>query len=182
MKFSTQEEYGLRCLMQIARHGERASLTLTQLAQLEGIGVPNVAKIMRLLRRGGFVRSTRGQAGGYTLSRPAEVLIVGEILAALGPRLFDAQFCERYAGSEDLCTHASDCSIRPVLKRLQDVVDAVMGRLTLGQLLRGEVPSVVGPTAGGGPRAVELPVLAVGAASGRIRPTDPEGVRGAGLG
>jgi Rrf2 family protein len=159
VKFSTQEEYGLRCLMQIARHGEGASLSLTQLAQLEGIGLPNVGKIMRLLRRGGFVRSTRGQSGGYTLARVPEAIVVGEVLAVLGSRLFDAEFCERYAGSEDLCTHASDCSIRPVLKQLQDAVDAVMGRLTLAQLMRGELPEAsLGSGRVVGQRAVELPV------------------------
>jgi Rrf2 family protein len=147
VKVSTQEEYGLRCLMQIARHGEGASLTIPQLSQLEGLSVANVAKIMRLLRRSRFVRSTRGQAGGYALAHPADGIVVGDVLAALGQLLFDARFCERHAGSEDLCAHVGDCSIRPVLKQLQDAVDAVMGRLTLAELLRGErgtPPPVVG--------------------------------------
>jgi Rrf2 family protein len=156
MKFSTQEEFGLRCLMQIARHGAGASLTLGQLSQLEGLSVANAAKIMRLLRRGRFVKSTRGQAGGYALAFPSEEIVVGEVLAALGPRLFDAGFCERHAGSEDLCTHVSDCSIRPVLRQLQDAVDAVMGRLTLAELLQGEKGS---PPPAVGPRARALPVL-----------------------
>jgi hypothetical protein len=69
MKFSTQEEYGLRCLVQIAAHGESASLTIAKLGQLEGITVPNVAKIMRVLRRGGFVRSTRGRGRSSSVTR-----------------------------------------------------------------------------------------------------------------
>jgi Rrf2 family protein len=89
MKLSTQEEYGLRCLAQIARHGWGASLTIAQISQLEGISVPNVAKVMRLLRRGGFVRSTRGQAGGYSLARPIEETVVGDVLAGLAM----ARFC-----------------------------------------------------------------------------------------
>ena len=154
MKFSPQEEYGLRCLMQLARHGPQASLTISQLGQLEGITVPNVAKIMRLLRRGGLVRSTRGQAGGYSLARPPQEIVVGDVLATLGPRLFDSRFCERHAGGELPCTHVSDCSIRPVLSQLQDVVDTVMGRLTLDQLL-GELvpPRPLGPHAVGMPLA-----------------------------
>jgi Rrf2 family protein len=152
MKFSTQEEYGLRCLVQIAAHGERASLTIAKIGQLEGITVPNVAKIMRVLRRGGFVRSTRGQAGGYALSRSPREILVGDALAALGPRLFDARFCQRHAGAESSCTHVSDCSIRPVLSQLQDAVDGVMGRLTLDQLLVNRIPRPLGP------RAVAMPL------------------------
>ena len=44
MKISAQEEYGLRCLLQLARAetlGE--SLTLSQLARLEGISPPTPA-------------------------------------------------------------------------------------------------------------------------------------------
>ena len=152
MKFSPQEEYGLRCLMQIARHGTQANLTIGQLGQLEGITVPNVAKIMRLLRRGGLVRSTRGQAGGYALARPPREIMVGDVLATLGPRLFDSRFCERHAGSDSPCTHVSDCSIRPVLSQLQDVVDSVMGRLTIEQLLGDQAPRPRGP------RAVHVPL------------------------
>ena len=64
MKLSSQEEYGLRCLLQIARAGEGASRTIAEVSEREGISAPNVAKIMRLLRRAELVRSTRGKAGG----------------------------------------------------------------------------------------------------------------------
>jgi Rrf2 family protein len=160
VKLSTQEEYGLRCLMQLAQQGQDVSLTIAQLAQREGISAPNIAKIMRLLRRAGFVRATRGQAGGYTLARPSVEIVVGEVLAALGPRLFDSQFCERYAGSEDLYTHAGDCSIRPVLRQLQDAVDAVMGRLTIAALLQGGETPAAAPVSA---RAVGLPIASGGA-------------------
>jgi Rrf2 family protein len=155
MKLSAQEEYGLRCLLQVARRGEGASLTIAELARLEGISTANVAKLMRLLRRSGFVTSTRGQAGGYTLARPADAVSVGEVLGALGGRFYDTTFCERHAGVESLCTHAGDCSIRPVLMQLQDTVDQVLGRLTLKSLLCSEREMALIAS----PRAVSLPVL-----------------------
>src|SRR5262245_36158303 len=135
MKLRTQEEYGLRCLLQIARRGEVGSLTIAELSRLEGISAANVAKLMRILRRSGFVTSTRGQAGGYSLSRPPDAVTVGEVLAALGGRLFDSKFCDRHSGVESLCAHLPDCSIRPVLRVVQDVMDQVLGALTLKSLL-----------------------------------------------
>lgn len=138
MKLSTQEEYGLRLLLQMARH-EHESLTLTDLSRFEGISQPNVAKLMRTLRKAGFVNSTRGQAGGYTLARPSEDVRVSEVLGALGERLYDATFCDRHAGSHASCTHSGDCSIRPVLIQVQLAIDQVLGRLTLGQLLCTEI-------------------------------------------
>jgi Rrf2 family protein len=138
MKFSSQEEYGLRCLLQIAKHGEGASLTIAEMSMREGISAPNVAKIMRILRRAGLVRSTRGKAGGYSLSRPPAEVPVGDVLGALGGRLFDATFCDRHSGVEDLCLNDNDCSIRPVLRVVQNAVDQVLGQLTLQSLLRPE--------------------------------------------
>jgi Rrf2 family protein len=141
MKLSAQEEYGLRCLVQLGRQAGR-SLTIGELSQLEGVSSPNVAKIMRVLRRAGFVKSTRGQAGGYVLARAAEDVVVGEVLAALGGRLFDARFCDRHSGAALSCTHLTDCSIRPVWRQVQEVVDQVLGKLTLRHLLSSERESV----------------------------------------
>src|SRR5437667_16092 len=71
MRLSAQEEYGLRCLLQVAREPE-GGLTTPQLAEREGLGAAHVHKLMRLLRRGGLVKSVRGRNGGYQLARPAE--------------------------------------------------------------------------------------------------------------
>jgi Rrf2 family protein len=135
VKLSSQEEFGLRCLLQVARQGPGRSLSIGELSRLEGISPPNVAKIMRVLRRSGFVLSTRGQAGGYALARPGDEIAVGDVLAALGGRFFDSGFCERHAGAASRCAHMTECSIRPVLRQLQTVVDQVLGALTLGSLL-----------------------------------------------
>ena len=152
MKLTSMEEYGLRCLLQIARAG--ASLTIAELSEREGISVPNVAKIMRILRRAGLVLSTRGKSGGYTLARPAAEVRTIDVLSALGGRLFDTGFCDRHAGVSSHCLNTRDCSIRPVLRGLQQAVDQVLGELTLASLLgnEGEVTVTLRP------RAVRLPL------------------------
>ncbi len=138
MKLTSQEEYGLRCLLRVGRGGEGASLTIPELSRAEGISEPNVAKMMRILRRGGFVTSTRGQSGGYALSRPAEDIVIGHVLAALGGRLYEPTFCDGHSGLELLCTHMPDCSIRSVWRRVQQAIDQVLGKITLKDLLRSE--------------------------------------------
>src|SRR5712692_8769414 len=130
MKLSSQEEYGLRCLLRIARQTE-ACLTIPEISQAEGISISHAAKLMRLLRRGGFVNSARGQAGGYTLARPAGQIVVGEVLAVLGGRLYDPGFCEEHTGLERLCTHSVDCSIRSLWRTVQLVLDQVLSKTTL---------------------------------------------------
>jgi Rrf2 family protein len=155
VKLTTQEEYGLRCLLRLGREEAGQSLTIAELSKQEGIASPTVAKMMRVLRRAGFVRSTRGKEGGYTLARTPEQINVGEALAALGGRLFDSRFCERHSGAVLLCTHSPDCSIRSVWRVLQDVVDGVLAHMTLKDLLRSEREVTVSVS----PHAVPLTVL-----------------------
>jgi len=138
MKLSAQEEYGLRCLLRIAREGEAGSLTIPEISQAEGISSSYAAKLMRLLRRGGFVKSARGQAGGYRLSRAPGEIIVGEALAFLGGRLYEPGFCDHHTGIEKVCTRTIDCSIRSLWKTVQHVVDQLLSKTTVKDLLHDE--------------------------------------------
>ena len=138
MKLSSQEEYGLRCLLQVARHDPIGSLTIPEIARTEGLSIPHVAKLMRLLRRGGFVRSARGQAGGYKLARTPDQINIGEVLAWLGGRLFEPNFCNIHSGVVKLCTHSVDCSLRSLWRSVQFVVDQMLSKVTLADLLGDE--------------------------------------------
>ncbi len=138
MKLSAQEEYGLRCLLHMAAQGDRASLSIPEISRAEGLSIPNVAKLMRILRLAGFVVSVRGQAGGYMLARPAEQISVSSVMEALGGRLFGPQFCTRHAGLLSACVHNDDCSMRSVWKVLQETIEATLKRTTLRDLLRRE--------------------------------------------
>lgn len=138
MQFSAQEEYGLRCLLRLAAAGPGKSVTLPEISQAEGISVPYAAKMMRILREGGLVTSVRGQSGGYQLVRPADKITVSEALALLGGRLFEGKFCDEHTGSEDTCTHSIDCSIRSLWRAVQSVVDRLLSRTTIHDLICSE--------------------------------------------
>ena len=138
MKLSAQEEYGLRCLLHMASRGDGASLSIPEISRAEGLSIPNVAKLMRLLRIGGFVASVRGQAGGYTLSRPAGEIAIGPVLELLGGRLYGPSFCERHAGLQEVCNHNENCAIRSLWRTLQTMMEGVLGHMTLADLLQSE--------------------------------------------
>ena len=63
---------------------------------------------------------------------------MGNLLTLLGGRLFEPDFCERHSGVEDICTNSLDCSIRPLWQSVQLVVDRMLNKVTLGDLLRNE--------------------------------------------
>ena len=141
MKISSQEEYGVRCLLQIGRRGP-GSLTIPEISRAEGLSSHYVAKLLRVRRRGGLVKSVRGQAGGYVLARPLSEITVAEVLTVLGGRLYDPEFCGSHGGAEMVCAHTVDCSIRSLWRSVQQAVDQVLGKTTLAELLPADPPPV----------------------------------------
>ncbi len=137
MKISAQEEYGLRCLVQLANLREGESLTLPQIAAREGISAANAGKLMWLLNKAGFVHSTRGTKGGYFLSRPANEIHLNEIIKVLDEDVMN-KHCDSYTGVLDSCVHHGDCGIRPVIIGLHEIVENALSRITLAQLVGNE--------------------------------------------
>jgi Rrf2 family protein len=136
MKLSSQEEYGLRCLLQIGKRGQ--ALTIPEISEAEGMSISHVAKLLRMLRQGEFVTSARGKVGGYSLARPADRILISEVLVALGGRMFEPDFCQSHAGQSHVCAHSTDCSIRTLWRKVQAAVDDVLSRTSLQDLLRSE--------------------------------------------
>jgi Rrf2 family protein len=147
MKLSANEEYGVRCLVRLAYATEAGTgLTIPEISQAEGVSAAYAAKILRVLRKGGFVKATRGKDGGYKLARPAGTIVIGHVLDALGGRLFESDFCDSHAGQASICT-------RSLWRAVQVAVDQVVGKATLRDLLQNEremnswVRTIPGPSA-----------------------------------
>lgn len=138
MKISAQEEYGLRCLLQLARAANMGeSLTLSQIARLEGISQANAGKLLWILSKAGLVQSTRGIKGGYTLARPSSEIRLNQVIRVLEGEPAESH-CKSYAGVLDACVHTGDCGIRPVIIELHQIVDNALADITLSQLLGTE--------------------------------------------
>jgi len=135
MKFSAQEEYGIRCLLRIAKATTTNGLTIPEISQLEGLTPANVGKILRILRIGGFIESARGQTGGYKLAHAPKDIIIGDVLSALGGKLYEDGFCSLHAGVESICNNSIDCSIRSLWSTIQNLLDGVLSKLTLNDLI-----------------------------------------------
>ena len=137
MKLSAQEEYGLRCLRQLAGLSEGEYLTLSQVAEREGISAANAGKLLWLLNKAGLVTSTGGTKGGYRLARPAAEIGLNEIIKVLDEAAVTGH-CQTYTGLFDSCVHTGDCGIRPVIVGLHEIVRNALSGITLAQLIGTE--------------------------------------------
>lgn len=143
MHLLAQEEYGLRCLVKVARHGGPGELTIPEIAVSEGLSPEYTAKLMRVLRQGGLVNSTRGASGGYHLARPADRITAWEAIQVLGGSFFPEDFCDSHPGVQRDCVHTPDCSIRALWRVVDDAVGRILKGITLAELAGGENATVV---------------------------------------
>jgi Rrf2 family protein len=141
MKISSQEEYGLRCLLRLAGAEEGHSLTIPEIAASEGLSSPYVAKLLAVLRHSGLIESVRGRAGGYRLARPPADITLGTVMMALGEPLYDDPgYCQRHAGTETEgnCVHHGGCTLRALWVTLEQWMRHTLDQITLADLLQTE--------------------------------------------
>jgi len=136
MQISTKSEYGLRCLLALARVSGKQSLSLSDIIARERLPKPYAQQILVRLRRAGLVRSIRGTQGGFALAKPASEISVGAIVRTLEGIPFE-NTCGHFNSRTD-CGRLGDCSIRPVWnmigQRLWDALDKIL----LSDLLQNE--------------------------------------------
>jgi Rrf2 family protein len=138
MNVSAAEEYGLRCLLQVAFHEGSRPMTTPEIARREGLGPEYVGQLMQKLRLGGFVTSTRGAAGGYRLARPADAISVWEVMTVVGGEFLPQDFCECHPGRPSACVHVTDCSMRALWRTVEAQLRDVLAGITLADLQRDE--------------------------------------------
>jgi FeS assembly SUF system regulator len=95
-----------------------------------------VAKVLKLLSRGGVVAAARGAAGGYRLTRLASAITVAEVVAAIDGALAMTQ-CT--SGAEP-CDRLHFCPTRPHWHRINEAVERALDGITLAEMVAPAAP------------------------------------------
>lgn len=139
MNISSHEEYGLRCLLRLAKSERERPVSASRIAEHEGISVEYVSKFMHLFRKAELVESVRGMQGGFRLAREASEISLHEVVKALSPQRATAkEFCQQFAGQNEHCANISDCSLRPLWSTITSVFERVIAQLRLSDFMASE--------------------------------------------
>ena len=105
MKISTKGRYALRLMLDLAMNGENNVVRIKDIAERQQISDKYLEQIISVLNKAGYVRSTRGPQGGYSLRKAPEEYTVGDILRLTEGSLAPVACVEE----EGSCEREVDC-------------------------------------------------------------------------
>ena len=136
MHISTKGRYGLRAILDIARHGQGKPVTLSAIALRQQISEGYLEQLMAPMKKAGLVQSSRGAQGGYTLAREPGEIVAGDIFRALeGPLALAHCISE---ADEESCHMQESCGSRFIWEEIQQAISRVLASYTLADLLEKE--------------------------------------------
>ena len=132
--FSTRGEYGVRLIVELARHYGSGPVSLGEVADHEALPRPYLEQLVISLREAGLVRSTRGARGGYELARPPEDIRMGEVLRAL-----EGPIAPMICASEDpthaaLCERTGFCNVNHLWLTVRRAISGALDSISLADL------------------------------------------------
>ena len=138
MKFTTKTEYGLLCMIYLARHTEVDRVTIREIVSKEKYPLAYIEKILQALKKAGLVTSHHGNQGGYSLAHKPSDITLKQIIEALEGGTFDV-FCQPDIREDIVCTHFCLCGVKPVWRKTKQLLDHFYGSVTLEMMTKNEI-------------------------------------------
>jgi Rrf2 family transcriptional regulator, cysteine metabolism repressor len=124
MKLTARSEYALLALTYLARHQIEGYTSIDTIASAQGIPPKFLEQLMLALKRAHFLRSAKGQKGGYQLAKRPEQISLAEVI-----RLFDGALAPTESVSENFYESTPIEKEKKLTKVFRDIRDHVSQRL-----------------------------------------------------
>lgn len=113
--------------------GDGALMTASGLSERTALPEPTVAKVLKLLAKGGMINSCRGINGGYKLSRAPDDISMASVITSLeGP----VQLTSCVSGGGECCSHSVKCSMRGKWNPVNEAMRRALEEVSLAQMLK----------------------------------------------
>jgi len=139
MRVSAKADYALRAMAQLASEHRNEHVNAEHVADVQDIPLRFLLGILGELKRARLVRSSRGAAGGYSLSRPPEEITLAEILRIVEGLLVDLHD----ARVGELGHRGAAKPLTDVWRAVRTNVRSVLEGVTLADVAAGSLPAEV---------------------------------------
>lgn len=140
LSLNRKTHYAMVAMVDLARRSP-VRVRAREIGQRFRLPLPALTNILNHLTRKGLIASTRGSKGGYSLTRdPGEITMADLIEAVEGPvRLTDC--CPTVSGAPERgCGREDLCPVSPSVKKVNEVFERFLNRVTLDHIMRGCLP------------------------------------------
>ena len=133
IKLSKLTDYAVVILAEMAK-SEGNLATASVLADKTKLPEPTVAKVLKLLTKGGVIVSSRGVNGGYKLSDHPEQISIARVVVALeGP----VELASCVEGGDECCIHSGTCAIKGHWNPINLAMKNALESVSLAQMIGG---------------------------------------------
>ena len=139
MRLSTKGEYASRAMLELSRRYEEGPLHSREISQAQEIPQRFLEQILLLLKRAGYVKSRKGQKGGYALAKPPEKINVAEVIRVMDGPLAPIDCVS--VSAHEACSMEGTCGLRWLWKDVRDAVSAILEKTTFADLVRKSRPA-----------------------------------------
>ncbi len=129
---STKGRYALRMMIEIGRHSNGAPVSLKDISKRQGISVKYLEQVASILSKSGYIRSVRGNAGGYMLCVNPNNCTVGEVLRACEGSLAPVSCLKE---SHNTCERSAYCETLEFWQGLYSVINEYIDSVTIQDLI-----------------------------------------------
>jgi Rrf2 family protein len=137
MQIPAKAEYAIRALLTLA--ASDVSVSADHLAHEQDLPAKFLGAILSDLRRGGLVTSQRGPEGGFKLAHDPDQITIADILRVVSGPMAGV----RGMRPETLVYEGEATHLRDVWVAVRGALREVLEHVTLGQVLRGNLPAAV---------------------------------------
>jgi len=122
-------DYGLRALIYMAALPDDQMTNISQVTEVYGVSRNHMVKIINQLSRAGLVTAVRGKNGGIKLGRPAETILIGDVVRELEP--LTLVNC-----AQDFCHITPACRLKQVLHTAVEHFLDELNQYTLADMVK----------------------------------------------
>lgn len=134
LRINRQTDYAVRVVLALAKRGEGARLSSTDIQQEMLIPKAFMTRIVAQLSRQGLIKTFPGREGGLMLPRLASQITLRDVVEAFeGPILLSA--CLQSKGEDD-CPFRTNCPVSPKWGRVQVAMMREMASITFESLAK----------------------------------------------
>ncbi|EHH67972.1 RrF2 family transcriptional regulator [Gluconobacter morbifer] len=144
MRLTLHTDYALRVLIHLGVHTTRR-VSIREIAQAYRISENHLVKVVHRLGQGGFVTTIRGRGGGLVLARPADQIVVGDVIRFTEEDIALVDCEGRNSTDGQPCILLSACVLRGVLGEALGAFMSVFDRYTVADLLTGKEAVLLAP-------------------------------------